>query len=155
MIYSVQKTRASFGIYGDQLDPDDWTRYFAVTPDSAARKGDFAWRSGRWSQTRARSGVWSVRSPGSLMSTAIDDHMEALSGILRLPRPDLRARLAEHAVTARFFIFVANYDGDNPPRYTERSTRIADSCGVAFEIDLYPQEQTFVMPDSSEVKCMV
>src|SRR5579871_4746051 len=86
-----QLAHVSFSIAGDDLDPEVWTRYFGVPPDTAIVKGkQFMTPSGRLSSVPGRTGVWGLRSKAAVHSDSLEPHLRYLIDRLNLPRDDLR-----------------------------------------------------------------
>ncbi|PLZ03956.1 hypothetical protein CY652_03005 [Burkholderia sp. WAC0059] len=129
---------ASFSIYGDRLDAEFWTSYFSVTPDTSIVKGQpFMTPSGRLSRSPGRTGVWGIKSKGSIRSDSLEPHLRYLIGRLALPRSDLRGLIECTGARMRFFCYWDNEKGDRVPDIPNDIKAMMESMGGAIEIDEY------------------
>jgi hypothetical protein len=98
----VDRTRASFRISGDTLDPERITARLGLQPTRAFAKGDLS-PPGRVTgrKYRRRVGLWSLQSP--LPTTAsLDDHLSHLLDQLD-PHADAVGALVREGYQADFF----------------------------------------------------
>ncbi|CAB3772941.1 DUF4279 domain-containing protein [Paraburkholderia humisilvae] len=135
---SHQLAHASFTISGDDVNPEFWTRYFGVEPDTAIVKGEpFVTSSGRTSSMPGRTGVWGVRSQSAVKSDLLEPHLRYLIERLGLPREDLREAVARVGAHMRFFCYWENYTGDRVPCVPDDIKAMMESIGGTVEIDEY------------------
>lgn len=133
-----QLAHASFSVAGDTLDPEFWTAYFGLEPDTSVTKGQpFMTPSGRLSRFPGRTGVWGVSSKAFVRSDLLEPHLRYLVQSLNLPRPDLRQLLADKNVKMRFFCYWDNESGDRVPDVPEDIRQLCESLGGIVEIDEY------------------
>jgi uncharacterized protein DUF4279 len=135
---SHQLAHASFTISGDDVDPEVWTHYFGVEPDTAIVKdAPFITPSGRTSRVPGRTGVWGIRSNPAVTSDLLEPHLRYLIERLRLPRTDLREAVERIGARMRFFCYWDNYSGERVPEVPEDIKSMMESIGGTVEIDEY------------------
>ncbi|MGF6610650.1 hypothetical protein OKW45_005572 [Paraburkholderia sp. WSM4175] len=133
-----QLAHVSFSITSDDLDPEIWTRYFGVAPDTAIVKGkQFMTPSGRLSSVPGRVGLWGVRSEGAVRSDSLEPHLRYLIDRLNLPRDDLRQLLEDKGAEMRFFCYWYNESGDRVPDVPDDIRVMMEGMGGTVEIDEY------------------
>lgn len=133
-----QLAHATFSIAGDSLDPEFWTAYFDVSPDTAVTKGQpFKTPSGRLSSAPGRTGVWSVKSKSMIRSDSLEPHLRYLAERLALPRSDLRGLLERTGARMRFFCYWYNETGDRVPDVPDNIRAMMEAMGGTVEIDEY------------------
>lgn len=130
---------ASVTIRGDTLDPEFWTSYFEVAPDTSTRKGQlFKTSSGRLSRTPSLSGVWGISSHPAVTCVRLDAHVRYLIETLRLPREDLSTLLARLSERMRFFCYWVSENGTRLPEIDFELRSLIEASGASLEIDQYP-----------------
>lgn len=133
-----QLAHATFSIAGDSLDPEFWTAYFGVLPDTSVIKGQpFKTSSGRLSSAPGRTGVWSVKSKSMIRSDSLEPHLRYLVERLAFPRSDLPELLQRRGERMRFFCYWANYTGDRVPDVPDDIRVMMEALGGIIEIDEY------------------
>jgi hypothetical protein len=129
---------ASFAIYQNVEPPAFWTRYFAVTPDSAGVKGErFITPSGRMSAGARPIGLWSVSSKAAVASDELAPHLRYLVKLLALPRADLPKLVSLTNARMRFFCYWDNETGDRAPDVPDDIRAMMEALGGTIEIDEY------------------
>lgn len=131
--------KASFGIYGDAVEPAFWKDYFGCeTSEARAKREDRGFApSGR--RYAPLPGLWSLSTEAWVTSDRLDPHLSFLVARLALPRPDLDALLRARMLKSRVFCFWVNDSGDRVPDVRAEYIEIFRTCGIGFEIDEYPQ----------------
>lgn len=129
---------ASFTVTGDQVMPDEWTRYFGVQPDIATTKGDpIRDVTGLGRTLTRRTGVWGVDSDKAVSSDRLEPHLRYLIQLLALPRSDLKARIESVGARMRFFCYWVNESGDRVPAVPTDIAAMLEAMGCTVEIDEY------------------
>jgi hypothetical protein len=135
---SRQLAHASFSVYGDEVTPHVWTRYFGVAPDIAVTKNEpFITPAGRTSSAPGRTGVWSVRSKAVIQSDLLEPHLRYLIEQLALPRADLREIVERVGAKMRFFCYWKNETGHRMPDVADDIRAMKEMMGGTIEIDEY------------------
>jgi hypothetical protein len=129
---------ASFTIIGDHVEPEWWTRYFGVTPDKAAMKGEpLRDPTGQNRDLKRRTGVWSIKSEDAVESDKLEPHLRYLIQRLALPREDLKACIERAGAHMRFFCYWVNESGDRVPDVPNDIRVMMEAMGGTVEIDEY------------------
>jgi hypothetical protein len=137
-----QRTKASFRISGSELDPMFWIEYFGRTSDSYAVKGGVIVRKDKRAISfPARTGVCIFDQIENGNSLSIDENVSNLLRELKMPRLGLADLLKSKGETCDVFVYVDNWNGDNPPKYSDATKRLVEECGGTLEIDLYETSQ--------------
>jgi len=129
---------ASFTISGDHVEPEWWTLYFGVTPDTALKKGErLRDPTGQNRVLRRRISVWGVDSENAVRSDKLEPHLRYLVQRLGLPRPDLKAHIESVRAKVRFFCYWVNESGDRVPDVPDDIRTMMEAMGGTVEIDEY------------------
>jgi Domain of unknown function (DUF4279) len=129
---------ATFIISGDAVEPDFWTKYFGVQPDSTITKGKpFLYPSGKLSSRPGKLGLWSVQSEGAVRSDQLAPHLRYLIQMLKLPRGGLRDLVCRDGVKMSLWCYWDNETGDRIPDVPDDIRAMMESLGGVIEIDEY------------------
>ncbi|HDR8968921.1 TPA: DUF4279 domain-containing protein [Burkholderia vietnamiensis] len=133
-----QLAHASFSISGDRVNPEFWTNYFRVAPDTAVIKGDRVNDpTGQGRVITRRTSVWAVRSDGAVHSDHLEPHLRYLIKHLSLPRPDLRELIESAGARVRIRCYWDNESGERVPDVPDDIRALVESIGGVVEIDEY------------------
>jgi hypothetical protein len=129
---------ATFIISGDAVEPDFWTEYLGVQPDSTITKGKpFLYPSGKLSRHPGKLGFWSVESEKEVRSDQLAPHLRYLIKILNLPRDGLRDLVCRDGVKMSFWCYWDNETGDRVPDVPDDIRTMMETLGGVIEIDEY------------------
>jgi len=126
----------SFSISGETLEPEFWTSYFNTTPKIGYKKGDKFTTSSNRTIVRP-TGVWSFSSEPFVKRDLLTPHFYYLIEKLNLTRHDLKVKLNEQNVRARFFCYWRNENGDRIPDIPGSVKILADNINCEIDIDEY------------------
>ena len=124
---------------GTAVEPDFWTEYFGVQPDSTITKGKPYLLSVRQVQQASReAGLLGYRErEGRCGATGWNRDLRYLTGILKLPRDDLRDRIGQDGVKMSLWCYWYNETGDRVPGVPDDLREMMESLGGVIEIDEY------------------
>jgi hypothetical protein len=129
---------ATFIISGDAVEPDFWTEYLGVQPDSIITKGKpFLYPSGKLSRRPGKLGFWSVESKEAVWSDQLAPHLRHLIKLLKLPRDGLRDLVCRDGIKMSFWCYWDNETGDRVPDVPDDIRTMMESLGGVIEIDEY------------------
>lgn len=129
---------ATFIMSGTAVEPDFWTEYFGVQPDSTITKGKpYLYPSGKFSKHLGKLGFWAIESAKAVRSDRLEPHLRYLTGILKLPRDDLRDRIGQDGVKMSLWCYWYNETGDRVPGVPDDLREMMESLGGVIEIDEY------------------
>jgi len=132
------RAHATFIISGDAVDPDFWTEYLGVQPNSTITKGKpFLFPSGKLSSRPGNLGLWSVRSKEAVRSDQLAPHLRYLIKLLKLPRDGLRDLVCRDGIKMSFWCDWDNETGDRVADGRDDIRAMMESLGGVIEIDEY------------------
>jgi hypothetical protein len=132
--------KASFGIYGDAVEPAFWTDYFECEPSEAHIQCEDRGLAPSGRPYAPLPGQWMLSTEAWVNNDHLDPHLSFLVARLALPRPDLGALLHERMLKSRVFCFWGNDSGNRVPDVRPEYLDIFRACEIGFEIDEYPQQ---------------
>jgi hypothetical protein len=129
---------ATLYLMGDDVAPEFWTAYFAVTPSSTRTKGQlYSYPSGELSTKPASSGIWAVESKFAIRSDSLTPHLRYLTSLLALPRADLQEQMRAQNAKLELWCYWLNESGDRIPDVPDDIRRTIETVGGTVEIDEY------------------
>lgn len=129
---------ATFILSGEAVEPDSWTEYFGVQPDSTIIRGKpFLYPSGKLSSCLGKLGLWSVQSEGAVHSDQLTPHLRYLVQILKLPRDGLCGLVCRDGVKMSLWCYWDNQSSDRVPDVPDDIRTMMESMGGIIEIDEY------------------
>ncbi|WP_124077014.1 DUF4279 domain-containing protein [Burkholderia gladioli] len=93
---------ATLSIFGENINPHDWTVYFSATPNIAISRGDpIKDPAGLNRRASHKNGLWGVNTKGLVTDCNLESHIVFLFGILKIPRYDLAKKILDSGGCAR------------------------------------------------------
>jgi hypothetical protein len=120
-------------VYGDDLDPDELSQFFGVTPSSSNRKGDPRRREG---QAPYRSGAW-IFSIDAESGERIDDLTRRLRTAIP-QKPEAWAQVSSrHKVALSFRLLTHGWNNDF--ELSAETVAFAALLGASVYMDVYAE----------------
>jgi hypothetical protein len=131
------RTRASFRLLGDRLDPVFVTERLGLHPTRAMSKSEEipAGKSGE--AHRRRTGVWLLESEATVTSTSLERHVVWLLEQVEPSRDALATVRAALDLRADFFCYWVSKSGDGGPEISPTTLRRIAELDAPLGIDFY------------------
>lgn len=128
---NVSRTFATFRLWARDLNPDDITQRFRLSPTWAFRRGDKRGQADLWPH-----GYWEISSQGEVNSTNVALHIEWLLERIEPVREALESMRAE-GVQANIVCFWESLTGHGGPIFSPHLMARLAALNLELALDIY------------------